>query len=74
VANTLRFTSKRALALVEQLAAHGRATSLRAWKVRNPEEPAVSEKQSGGFGVHIYDARTEIDAIAVGSTNVEQML
>jgi hypothetical protein len=35
VANPVRPTSTRALVLVEQLTAHGRATPLRAPKVRN---------------------------------------
>jgi hypothetical protein len=74
VANTLRPKSIRALVLVEQLPAHGRAISLRALKVRNAEEPAVPEKQFAAFGVNIYGTDTEIEVIAVGSTNVEQML
>jgi hypothetical protein len=74
VANPLRTTSKRALVPVEQLPAHGRATPLRAPKVRNPEELAIGAKQIAPFGVHIYVTHTEIDVVAAGSTNVEQML
>jgi hypothetical protein len=74
VANILRPTSTRALVLIEQLPAHVRAISLRALKVRNAEEPAVREKQFAVFGVNIYETVTEIEVVAVGSTNVEQML
>jgi hypothetical protein len=59
---------------VEQLPAHGHATLLRAPKVRNPEELAIGAKQIAAFGVHIYVTDAEIDVVAVGSTNVEQML
>ena len=70
----MRPTFTRALALVELIPAHGHAVSLRALKVRNPEEPAISEKQLAGFGVHTYETNRWIDVVALGSTNVEQML
>ena len=74
VANPLCPTSKRALVLVEQLPAHGPVVTLPARKVRNPEELALTEKQSAGFGVHIYETDAEIEDVADGSTNVEQVL
>jgi hypothetical protein len=74
VANTLRLTSSPPLVPFEQLTAHGHATALRAPKVRNPEEPVSREKQTGEFGVYLSEKRREIDVVAIGSTNVEQML
>jgi hypothetical protein len=59
---------------VEQPPAHHGVAALPARKVRNPEEVALTEKQSAGFGVHIYQTDAEIDDLAIGSTNVEQML
>jgi hypothetical protein len=41
--------------LVEQLTAHGRATSLPAAKVRNREELGFRAKQTTAFGVNIYE-------------------
>jgi hypothetical protein len=66
--------SKRVLALAEQQPAHDRVAALLARKVRNPEELALTEKQSADFGVHIYVTHAEIEHLAAGSTNVEQML